>query len=153
MSSPSSAADPADELHAIAAQMPVVDASVWVAYYHEADSAHLRCHAWVQAALDSGQRLVGPSLVLTEVAASLARLADRETARIAVEHLESRIQLELVDLDRVRARRAADLAGATGVRGADAVYLELAHERGEFLVTLDRQQRERGGAVAEVRSP
>jgi predicted nucleic acid-binding protein len=133
--------------------MPVVDASVWVAFYHEADPAYLQCDAWVQAALSSGRRLVGPSLALSEVAAALTRLSGRETATKAVEHLESRIELELVDLDLARARRAADVATATGVRGADAVYLALAQERGEVLVTLDRQQRERGGALVEVLSP
>jgi predicted nucleic acid-binding protein len=133
--------------------MPVVDATVWVAYYHEADPAYRLCEAWVQAALSNGERLMAPSLALAEVAASLARLGDRESAMQAVEHLESRIGLELVDLDLARARRAADVAAAIGVSGADAVYLALAQERDEVLVTLDRQQRDRGGALVEVRSP
>jgi predicted nucleic acid-binding protein len=133
--------------------MPVVDASVWVAFYHEADPAYVRCDTWVRAALGNGERLLGPSLAVVEVAASLAKLSSPETATRAVEHLESRIGLELVDLDLARARRAADVAAATGVRGADAVYLALAQERGEVLVTLDRQQRQRGRAVAQVRSP
>jgi predicted nucleic acid-binding protein len=133
--------------------LPVVDASVWVAYYHEADPAHATCFAWVGAALAQGERLVAPSLVLPEVAAALARLGGPETAKTAVQHLRSRIGLVLLELDETRALRAADLAITARVRGADAVYLALAQERGDLLISLDRQQRERGSAVARVQSP
>ena len=61
--------------------------------------------------------------------------------------------LELVPLTADRAARAASLATSTAVRGADAVYLELAEERNDVLVTLDRQQLERGARVVTVREP
>lgn len=61
--------------------------------------------------------------------------------------------IDLVVLDAERGRRAAGVAAATGVRGADAVYLELAAQRREPLVTWDRQQLQRGAAVARVQTP
>lgn len=133
--------------------MPVVDASVWVGYYHEADPAHARCSSWLRAALAHGERLFAPSLSVVELAAALTRLGLPETASWAVDHLITKIGLELFDLDATRAQRAAELAMATRVRGADAVYLALAVERDEVLISLDRQQRERGGALVDVREP
>jgi predicted nucleic acid-binding protein len=132
----------------------VVDASVWVANYHVADPAHTQCADWLRAAIASGERLVAPSLVLAEVAAAIARLTGSpRTATQAIEHLSRLPGFELFDLDGPRARRAAEVAAATRVRGADAVYLALAIEHGAVLISLDRVQRERGGAMAEVRLP
>ena len=45
------------------------------------------------------------------------------------------------------------MAARLGVRGADAAYLALAAERNDALVTLDRQQLERGKDAVEVRRP
>jgi predicted nucleic acid-binding protein len=132
--------------------MPVIDASVWVGYYNEADLAHAQCSTWIEAAIVDGTRLVAPSLVMAEVAGALTRLDKPETVTWAIDHL-TKVGVELIELDLIRARRAADVAAATRVRGADAVYLALAEERGDVLVTLDRQQRERGGALVEVREP
>ena len=59
----------------------------------------------------------------------------------------------LIELTAKRSARAADIAARTVVRGADAVYLELAASHDETLVTWDRQQLERGEAVASVTTP
>jgi predicted nucleic acid-binding protein len=67
--------------------------------------------------------------------------------------LESDGLVDLVPLDIERGRRAATIAAATGVRGADAVYLELAVQRGEVLVTWDRQQLDGDARVARVQRP
>jgi predicted nucleic acid-binding protein len=70
-----------------------------------------------------------------------------------VEELFALGAVELIPLDRERARRAAALAAASGVRGADAVYLALAQELVENLVTLDRLQAEQGAKLVEIRTP
>jgi len=134
--------------------VPVVDASVWVATLHRADPGHARCSDWLRRALDAGASLTAPSLVLAEVAAAIRRISGHaETGADAIVKLLAVPALDLCDLDVARARRAAEIAVNTGVRGADAVYLALAVERGDVLISLDRQQRERGGAVADVRLP
>jgi predicted nucleic acid-binding protein len=132
----------------------VVDASVWVAINHEADPAHARCLAWLTAVQASGEGLFAPTLIVAEVSAAIRRLSGEEAkASKVVDQIFALGVVDLVGLDLERVRRAAAVAAATGVRGADAVYLALALERGEILISLDRQQRERGGAVVEVRLP
>ena len=98
--------------------------------------------------------LAAPTLLQVEVAAAIRRLTGDEaltstaTATIAEPNL---VQLE--PLTERRSLHAAEIARVTAVRGADAVYLQLAAERGDVLVTLDRQQLERGSAVARVERP
>ena len=134
--------------------MPIVDASVWVSLCHAGDRHHEKTKAWLEAALLEGNLLAAPTLLRVEVAAALRRLTGEKSLAIqASASLDADDWIELVELTAERSRRAADVAAATGVRGADAVYLELAAQRGDTLVTWDRQQLERGVAVARVATP
>ena len=101
-----------------------------------------------------GAPLMAPTLLEVELAAALRRLTNEPAlAEEAVSELVGSAILELVPLTGERSHRAAVLASRTVLRGADAVYLELARERGMALITLDRQQLERGGSVVDVRMP
>jgi predicted nucleic acid-binding protein len=51
------------------------------------------------------------------------------------------------------AEQAASVAAEHRIRGCDAVYIALADQLDDVLVTLDRQQLERGAAVVAVREP
>ena len=134
--------------------MPVVDASVWVSLCHRGDRHHRRSRRWLEAALGEAEQLAAPTLLRVEVAAAIRRLTgDRGLANEALATLDGDGWVDLVDLDSERSRRAAEIAAATGARGADAVYLELAVQRGVPLVSWDRQQLARGSAVARVETP
>lgn len=135
-----------------AERVPVVDASVVVSLHHAADKFHHRCTRWLREALTHGVELHAPGLLIVEVAAAIRRLTGDET--LAAESIRGLADwLQLYPLDRQRAETAAAVAARTGVRGADAVYLALARELREPLVTLDRQQLERGEALVEVQRP
>jgi len=134
--------------------MTVVDASVWVALCHAGDRHHERSKAWLEAQLISGERLAAPTLLAVEVAAAVRRLTgEAGLADAAASTLDRFESIDLFALDADRARRAAAIASNGAVRGADAVYLELAAHRGDVLVTWDRQQLERGRAFARVEKP
>ena len=134
--------------------MPVVDASVWVSVCHAGDRHHERSRRWLEDRIRDGDRLVAPTLLRVEVAAAVRRLTgDPGLAEEAVAALDAHGWIDLVELDLGRGRRAAEIAAATGVGGADAVYLELAARRGDTLVTWDRRQLERGPAAARVETP
>jgi predicted nucleic acid-binding protein len=134
--------------------VPVVDASVWVSLCHAGDAHHARSRKWFETRVREGARLAAPTILVVEVAAAVRRLTgNQELALAAASTLELDDLIELVPLDTERSRRASQLAATAGVRGADAVYLGLAAERGDVLVTWDRQQLERGTGVAEVERP
>ena len=134
--------------------MPVIDASVYVSLTNESDRHHGRCVSWLGETLETDESLVAPSLLLVEVTASIRRLTgDGKLAARVGDELQALELVELVPLTLERSKSAAMIAAKTAVRGADAVYLALAKERRETLVTLDRQQLERGGEVATVQRP
>jgi predicted nucleic acid-binding protein len=49
--------------------------------------------------------------------------------------------------------KAAQIASQCRVRGCDAVYLALAEQLSETLVTIDKQQNERSAAVVQTTEP
>lgn len=134
--------------------MAVLDASVQVALMNARDPHHEDALRWYAAALAQERSLAAPVILLAEVAAALARgVADPALARRAIEGLRADPNLQLEPVDEALAERAALLAAEHRIRGCDALYVALAHRRGDALVTLDRQQRERGAAAVDVESP
>jgi predicted nucleic acid-binding protein len=133
--------------------MPVIDASVVVALHHAGDRHHRVAFAWLKA-LDSNERLAAPNLMVVEVAAAIRRLSgDADLAEEAADDVRSGGWIDLYPLTPEREEAATRMACDVAVRGADAVYLALAAELGQLLVTLDRQQLERGGEVGSVVRP
>lgn len=134
--------------------MPVIDASVCVSLANEADRHHDRSLAWFESSLRLDEPLAAPGLLLVEVAASIRRLTgSAKLARRVVSEIRETDGLQLYPLTNARSETAADLAAITGVRGADAVYLALARELEVPLITLDRQQLERGRTLISVKKP
>jgi predicted nucleic acid-binding protein len=134
--------------------LAVIDASVYVAIAHAADRFHARCLDWLEARLRAGDSLIAPTLLVVEVAAAIRRLTgERRLADRVVADLYEAAVIELLPLTVERSRHAARTATRAAVRGADALYLALASELDEPLVTLDRQQLRRGATVARVERP
>ena len=133
--------------------MSVVDASVASAVFIADDPFHDVCLAWLLAALDAGDPLRGPTLLLPEVTGAVRRVTgDEGLARATAEELGTGVVWELVPVTVALASRAAEIAATLAVRGADSVYVALAAELGEPLVTVDDQQGDRAaGLVAVVR--
>jgi predicted nucleic acid-binding protein len=133
--------------------MPVVDASVLVAAFNATEDAHGASVAWLERALASQRPIYAPAVVLPEVAAAVARNTGREDLATRIVARVQAGPITLVPVTEPLAQRAARIAGAFGVRGCDAVYVAVAEELGEELVTLDREQLARGGQVVPVASP
>jgi len=134
--------------------MPVVDASVCVAIFNEDDLGHLDAAAWFVAASLDEEPIVAPAILLAEVGGALARaMMDDSTPMEVVTLLRSGRLLELFVVDERLAARAATIAAAFRIRGADAIYVALADQLGIPLITSDRQQLERGGRLVTARAP
>ncbi len=131
-----------------AAAEAVVDASVWVARFVVADVHHVESVAWLARQIGEGKFLVGPALLLPEVAAAVTRrTGDPMLAGAAVAHLHRFPLLRLEPLDEDLATHAAALASSLRLRGADAIYAAVARQLGVPLVSWDGEQITRAGAV------
>jgi len=132
----------------------IVDASVWVARFLDADRHHDVAMACITALLERESRLVIPVLAWPEVAGAIARRTGvAENGHDAVDIIRGLRWIESVPMDQSLAHEAAKIAGSRKLRGADAVYVALAFMRREPLLTLDAEMLERARSVAEVFTP
>ena len=134
--------------------MPVIDASCYIALINADEPEHAATWAWYWQTRPIRQPLIAPSILLAEVAAAISRgTGDANFAHRTIAQLLQSKSLEIVPVSSGLAERAAQIAADHKVRGCDAVYIALAVQSGEPLVTLDRQQLERGAAVAVTCRP
>jgi len=131
-----------------------VDSSVFVSAARSGEISNIESTAFLSWARQTRPRLFLPTLVMVEVAAALSRTGSAAT--LAHQYALSIGQLPnviLVDLDDSLARQAAALGAQHKLRGADAVFLASAALFAAELVTLDRQQLERGSPIVQTQSP
>ena len=123
----------------------VVDASVIVAFFLEAEEYHQRSRTYVDG-LEHGAHIFHlPMLVVIEVASAISRRAGINTVAILTAWQQNVVDWEqdgklvLYPLDRGRMNSAGDVAVRHGLRGADSVIVGLAEELGFSLRTFDRE--------------
>lgn len=131
--------------------MWTLDASVVTRSYDRADPAYTDCLALVDGLDQHAIPIIVPRLLITEIAGSLRRiLGDPIRARLGSEAWTRLPHVQLVTLDDALLDEAALLAADRALKGADAVYVAVAHRHG---CTLDREQRERAAPVVPVMTP
>jgi predicted nucleic acid-binding protein len=134
--------------------MPVIDASVYMAMINAHEQEHFNSWAWFETVQIEGGSIVAPAIMLAEVASALSRgVGDKNLAYRAIDQLKGSGIIKLIPVSLPLSERAAAIAADQRVRGCDAVYIALADQLEDSLVTLDNQQLERGNAVIETRKP
>ena len=134
--------------------MIVVDASVWVGRFLPQDVHHQACKAWLEERLREGESIVVPAHAFAEIAGAISRrTGDESLGRRAVDLILQLPSLKVVNIGHEVGLEGANLAARCGLRGADALYVAVAQALDIPLVTLDREQRERGAGCAKVLSP
>lgn len=134
--------------------MYVVDAGVWVSRVVEEDVNHEASRLWLAGLVEEGATIAVPALLLAEVAGAIARRTGRpELALQALSLLQRLPNMRLVPIEAELAQLAGRFAADLGLRGADAVYVSLAHRLGVPLVTWDGEQRVRSTASIDLLTP
>lgn len=131
-----------------------VDASVFLNAFNPYEAGHEESHRLLTRLRTEAIPIVVPTLLLPEVAGTIARgRQDSQLARefaLAVSRLP---HVVFVPLDAALAQRALEVAAKYRLRGSDSVYATVALQFGSTLVTLDREQRERVAKVVPTRRP
>jgi predicted nucleic acid-binding protein len=134
--------------------MAILDASFAVATELASDANHGAARQWLAGLAGAPTPLRAPAVMLAELAAAVRRRTGREDlAREALSAILAMPRLEIVPLTAGRARQAAEIATELGLRGCDAIYVALAAELREVLVTFDEEQAVRGGQRVQVVRP
>ena len=134
--------------------MAIVDASVYVALVHANEPGHAESWAWLHSVQARGEALRAPAILVAEVAAAISRGTNNaELAHQIAQQLLTFNVVELIPVSTQLAGRAAVIAADHRLRGCDAVYVALADRTEDCLVTLDRQQLERGAELVVTQRP
>ena len=134
--------------------MPVIDASVFVALINTHEASHASSWAWFESAQRALDKITAPVILLSEAAAALSRgVGNPGLAHRAIQLAKDAKLIELAPVTPALAERAAAIAADHRIRGCDAIYVALAEQLNEPLVTLDRQQLERAAEVVDTRKP
>lgn len=129
----------------------VTDASVWVARLIPQEPRHATCVEWWRSFDASSGRIIVPVLLLAEVGGAISRRTGKPAlARQVVQTLLKTPELTFVPMDQELGEHAAQLAASLGLRGADAVYVALAHRLHVPLLSLDDEHTKKAGKTVQV---
>jgi predicted nucleic acid-binding protein len=131
-----------------------IDSSVFVSAARPSEIGHAESTAFLAWVRNKRTRLFLPTLVIAEVAAALSRTGSdpglAQQYALAVGQMPNTV---MVALDEGLARQSAAIGAQHRLRGADAVYLASAALFAAELITLDREQLERGAAIVQTLTP
>jgi predicted nucleic acid-binding protein len=131
-----------------------IDSSVFVSAARPKEIGNAESTAFLSWVRNTRPRLFLPTLVMAEVAAALSRTGSKpklaQQYAMAVGQLPNTV---MVALDEGLACQSAALGAQHRLRGADAVYLASAALFAAELITLDREQLERGAAIVQTLTP
>jgi predicted nucleic acid-binding protein len=130
-----------------------LDSSVIIAALRKQEEKHIQCQLLLEKVKDAQHIAIQPYTVLVEVAAAIRRRTDSQRlARRVKELLKSMDTVSFIELETVRADAAADVAARTGLRGMDAIVVQVAEEFDATLVSLDEEMISRAKSVVNVRN-
>lgn len=134
--------------------MAIVDASVTSSAVIRKDVNHRTAVSWFARALHAQERLSAPALMLAELGSAVARATgSRREADLAVTAYMGPGLVRCMPDSLVLCARAGRIAAEYGIKGCDAVYVALAEQLGEPLVTFDQEQLNRASALITVIRP
>jgi predicted nucleic acid-binding protein len=131
-----------------------IDASVFVNAFNRHERGHTESLQILTAIEERGDPIIVPTLLVVEIASAVARASDDTVGAIRYASAATALpHLTLVSITPAIAGRAAELAATHRLRGADAIYLEIARRYATTLVSRDDEQLTRGFGIAVCETP
>jgi predicted nucleic acid-binding protein len=131
-----------------------IDSSVFVNAFNRHERGHAESLQILAAIQGRGEPIIVPTLLVAEIASAVARAADDTVGAVKYANATAALpHLTLASLTPAAAERAAELAATYRLRGADAVYLEVARRYGTTLVSRDEEQLTRGFGLVVCQTP
>jgi predicted nucleic acid-binding protein len=121
----------------------VVDSNIFIGGLDPRDALHQQCLPVVERIVTGEIEALCPVLVLVETTCALRRRTTIELAFNVKEALARLPSILWLDINLDVAERACVLGIQTGLRGGDALVLQVAEQYGVPLLTMDRELREK----------
>lgn len=120
----------------------VIDSNVFVSSLDPKDTFHSECYPIFERLLSFEFEALCPAIVLIETTCVIRRRTNSEEIAIAVfKDLISLPSVNWLDITLDVAERACVLGSKTGLRGGDAVVLQVAEQYGIPLLTKDKEMK------------
>ncbi len=134
--------------------MYCLDASVIVNAIVEKEPFHEFSLALMEHINKSRILVVFPNIVIPEVASAIARgTGSSANTKPLIRSLIEVPNFAFIPIDKELSLQAAELAAEHKLRGADSLYVAVAHQYGCKLVSLDEVQREKSSKLIETLTP
>ena len=129
-----------------------LDSSVIVASLRKQEKRHKECKTLLEQLKNGEHTAYESGIVLVEVAAAIRRRTGSKDLAIRVKNdlLELNF-LNFLELTELRMKRAAEIASRIGVRGMDAIVIQIAEETRSVLVTLDEEMMKAAKEIVTVK--
>ena len=128
-----------------------LDSSVIVTALRKQEKSHLAAKDVLRKVKDGSHIAIEPYTVLIEVTAALKRRTGSKELALRVRNdLLAINTISFMGLDAESAADAAEIAAEIGVRGMDAIVIQVAKEFDIPLVTLDQEMLEKAKLVVDV---
>ncbi|OGW02542.1 MAG: hypothetical protein A2Z59_07715 [Nitrospinae bacterium RIFCSPLOWO2_02_39_17] len=130
----------------------ILDSSVFVAALRKDEKSYPEALRLFQQIKDGKHIAIEPYSVLVEVVAAIRRRTNSNLLANRVKNDFLNIgSLVFVDIDSTIAEKAADLAADIGVRGMDAIVIQVAREYNAPMVSMDMEMVEKAKQVVEIK--
>lgn len=128
-----------------------LDSSVIVTALRKQEKRHLAARDVLRKIKDGSHIAIEPYTVLIEVTAALKRRTGSKKLALRVrDDLLAINTINFIELGAGSAADAAEIAAEIGIRGMDAVVIQVAKEFNIPLVTLDQEMQEKARIIVDV---
>lgn len=122
----------------------VIDSNIFVSSLDPKDTFHSECYLIFEKLLGFEIEALCPALVLVEATCVIRRRTNSEDIAVSVYQSLARLSsINWLDITLDVAERACILGSKTGLRGGDAIVLQVAEQYGIPLVTKDKEMKEK----------
>jgi len=122
----------------------VIDSNIFVSSLDPNDTFHSECYPIFEKLLSFEFEALCPALVLIETTCIIRRRTNSEKISIAVYKDLARLpSVNWLDITFDVAERACMLGSRTGVKGGDAIVLQVAEQYGIPLLTKDKEMKKK----------
>lgn len=122
----------------------VVDSNVFISSLDPNDIFHSECYPLFEKLLNFEIECLCPTIVLVETTCVIRRRTNSESIGISVYQNLARLpSITWLDITVEVAERACMLGSKTGLRGGDAIILQVAEQHGIPLLTKDKEMKEK----------
>ena len=131
-----------------------IDASVFISSARSLEAYHSTSVEFLKQLEREQPVIFCPSIILAECSAAIARrTGDPVAAQDLVVLVKDFVGMNLLQVSVPTAERAAQIAAAQRLRGADSIYVAVAEEADATLITWDNDMLQRGPAVVTTITP